>query len=208
MKIQLALDMFELEEAVEAAEKLKELVQIIEVGTPLVLKEGRNGIKRIREAFPKHEILADYKIMDAGALEASVAFEAGADIVTVCGAANTATIKGAVEKAAEYGKKIMIDMIEVSDFKTRVKELDCLGAEYLQVHTAFDGRAGKTPIAELICAKKNIKNSQIAVAGGIGLDTISVIMQQTPNLIVVGSGVFNAENPYQTLKQIINKTGV
>ena len=42
-------------------------------------------VRRIKERFPCLEVLCDTKIMDAGAYEARLAFEAGADYVTVLG---------------------------------------------------------------------------------------------------------------------------
>jgi 3-hexulose-6-phosphate synthase len=44
------------------------------------------------------------KIADTGALEAEIAFKAGADL-TVMGAVDDETIKGAVEAAKKYGRR-------------------------------------------------------------------------------------------------------
>ena len=157
MKIQLALDTFELDVAIEVARELEDLVQVLEIGTPLVLKEGRRGIEKMRAAFPCHEILADYKIMDAGDLEAAVAFQAGASIVTVLAAANPATIRAAIDQAQRDGGKVMIDMIEAKNFADSVVQMDAFGAAYVQVHTAFDGRGDKSPLDELVTAKRLLK---------------------------------------------------
>lgn len=203
MKIQLALDMFELEDAIAFARELQDVVQIMEVGTPLVLKEGRRGIEAMKNAFPEHVILADYKLMDAGAFEAEIGFRAGADIVTVCGAANDSTLRGAMEAAERYGKEIMVDMLEVKALKARIQEADSFGAEYIQVHTAFDGRAGKDPVKDLIMMKQYLTHSKAAVAGGIGMDTIRQVAEQSPEIIVIGSSVTLSPRPREQLLAIL-----
>ncbi|PNB39561.1 3-hexulose-6-phosphate synthase, partial [Pseudomonas sp. GW456-E7] len=80
------------------------------------------------------KVLADLKIMDAGGYEIMKASEAGADIITVLGATDDATIKGAVEEAKKQKKKILVDMINVKDIESRAKEIDALGVDYICVH--------------------------------------------------------------------------
>ena len=74
MKLQLALDLVNIPEAIEV-------------------------VREVQEAFPNLTVLADLKIMDAAGYEVMKASEAGADIVTILGAAEDASIKGAVEEA-------------------------------------------------------------------------------------------------------------
>lgn len=202
MTYQIALDTFTLEEAVRKAEILKEYVQVFEIGTPLVLRMGQEAIRQMRRHFPEHDILADYKMMDAGDYEAHIAFEAGASIVTVCGAANPDTVKNAIRQAKEDGAKVMIDMIAVGDLEERLMELDELGAEYIQVHTAFDGRGDKTPVRQLRTAKQILKKTKCAVAGGIGVQNIREIAALRPDHIVLGSRLFAAEDLCEEMKKI------
>jgi 3-hexulose-6-phosphate synthase len=203
MKFQLALDVFETAHAISAAEELGDLFHILEIGTPLILKEGYYVIKEIRKCFPHHDILADYKMMDAGSCEAHIAFEAGASIVTVCGCANSVTIREAVEQARRDGGQVSIDMIEVKDFEKYIAVYDLLGADYIQVHVASDGRGSKSPLKELVIAKRVLKKTKCAVAGGIGEDNIAEISKNKPDLIVIGSKVMKAPDRRATMLKII-----
>ena len=119
MELQLAMDLFSLEDAVAMAQRLQADADIIEIGTPLLMREGIRAIRIMQESCPKCRILADCKIMDAGGLEAEMAFSAGADIVTVCGAASDATIEAALGAARQAGKQILVDLIAVKDLETR-----------------------------------------------------------------------------------------
>lgn len=199
---QIALDTFSLEEAVQKARILADQVQVLEIGTPLVLKEGQRAIRRMREQFPHHDILADYKMMDAGDYEAHIAFEAGASIVTVCGAANLATVQNAIKQAKADGAKVMIDMIAVRDLEEKLAVYDGLGADYIQVHTAFDGRGEQSPLEQLIMAKRILKKTKCAVAGGIGLHNIKELAAVRPDHIVLGSRLFAARNLQDEMRKI------
>ena len=56
--------------------------------------------------------------------EVSQAIKFGADVVTILGVAEDASIKGAVEEAHKHGKQLLVDMIAVQDLEKRAKELD------------------------------------------------------------------------------------
>lgn len=71
MKLQLALDELTLPEAMVFMDKVVDDVDIIEVGTPFLIREGVNAIKAIKEKYPHKEVLADAKIMDAAILNRS-----------------------------------------------------------------------------------------------------------------------------------------
>lgn len=196
MKLQAALDTLTIEQCNELLSKTEGIVDIAEVGTPFVIEQGMVPVKVFNEKFSGIEVLADAKIMDAGEFEADKCFEAGADIVTVLGVSNNATIEGVVRSAKRYGRKVMVDMIEVKDLATRTQEVDQLGVDYICVHTAFDVQAtGKDPLDELKVVNKVIKNAKSAVAGGVKLTTIDAIVEEGAEIIVAGGAICNAEDP-------------
>jgi 3-hexulose-6-phosphate synthase len=195
MKLQLALDLVNIPEAKEVVNEVQEYVEIVEIGTPVVINEGLRAVKEIKEAFPSLQVLADLKIMDAGAYEVMKASEAGADIITVLGATDDATIKGAVEEAKKQGTQILVDMINVKDLEQRAYEVDALGVDYICVHTGYDLQAaGENPFEQLQAIKRVVKNAKTAVAGGIKLDTLPEVVQSQPDLVIVGGGITGQED--------------
>lgn len=72
MKLQLATDELTLPEAMVFMDKVVDDVDIIEVGTPFLIREGVNAIKAIKEKYPHKEVLADAKIMDGGHFESQL----------------------------------------------------------------------------------------------------------------------------------------
>ncbi|WP_337020594.1 orotidine 5'-phosphate decarboxylase / HUMPS family protein, partial [Oceanobacillus massiliensis] len=139
------------------------------------------------------------------------ASQAGADIITILGQAEDASIKGAVEEAKKQGKQILVDMIAVKDIQTRAKELDELGADYICVHTGYDLQAeGKDSFEDLRSIKSVVKNAKIAIAGGIKLETLPEVIKAQPDLIIVGGGITGKENKKEVAAQMqqLIKAGV
>lgn len=206
MKLQLALDVFDLKDALSLAEKVKDFVDIIEIGTPFVLESGMDAVKRFRQKFPDKEILADIKIMDAGKLEASAAFRAGADYVTVLAVTDLLTMKECVFTANEFGKKIVADLICVSDISAKILELEELGVHGIAVHTGVDQqKAGRTPLDDLRAVKSCAKAAEISVAGGIDLETIPDYAALAPDIVIVGGAIGSAADPAEAAKAIYAK---
>ncbi|MEV4649659.1 orotidine 5'-phosphate decarboxylase / HUMPS family protein, partial [Saccharopolyspora sp. NPDC049357] len=69
MKLQVALDVATLEDALTLARQTAEHVDILELGTPLIKSEGLDAIKAIKAAHPDKLVFADMKTADAGELE-------------------------------------------------------------------------------------------------------------------------------------------
>ncbi|MCF8888648.1 MULTISPECIES: 3-hexulose-6-phosphate synthase [Priestia] len=209
MELQLALDLVNISEAKEVVQEVQEYIDIVEIGTPVVINEGLKAVKEIKEAFPSLKVLADLKIMDAGAYEVMKASEAGASIITILGATDDSTIKGAVEEAKKQGTQILVDMINVKNLEQRAKEVDALGVDYICVHTGYDLQAeGETPFDHLQTIKRVVKNAKTAVAGGIKLNTLPEIVQSQPDLVIVGGGITSEKdkrNVAEEMKKVVKQ---
>ncbi|HEC4209371.1 TPA: 3-hexulose-6-phosphate synthase [Staphylococcus aureus] len=204
MELQLAIDLLNKEDAAELANKVKDYVDIVEIGTPIIYNEGLPAVKHMADNISNVKVLADMKIkiMDAADYEVSQAIKFGADVITILGVAEDASIKAAIEEAHKNNKQLLVDMIAVQDLEKRAKELDEMGADYIAVHTGYDLQAeGQSPLESLRTVKSVIKNSKVAVAGGIKPDTIKEIVAESPDLVIVGGGIANADDPVEAAKQ-------
>lgn len=203
MKLQLALDSNNSQEAKRLLEKVSDLVDIVEVGTPLLMKEGVKVVTEIKDAHPQLEMLADLKIMDAGDIEARIGFEAGADIVTVLGVAHDVTIRRAVDQARTLSKQVMIDLIAVGDIQTRINQLDAIAPDYCCVHTAFDLQdRGMDPLREIQLVQSALKRAKMAVAGGINPEILPNIIVYRPAVVIVGGFITNHPDPRRAALEI------
>lgn len=203
MKLQLALDILTLPQALELTETLRDAVDRIEIGTPFLLEYGMEAVRRFRARFPEKELLADTKIMDAGALEAGSAFRAGADFVTVLALADDDTISSCVKAANEAGKQVIADLICVSDLAEKAVRLEALGVHGLAVHTGVDQqKKGRTPLADLRTLRAHSRKAEISVAGGISRLTAAEYCAEKPDVLIVGGGIVSAADPAGEAKVI------
>ncbi|MFN8372658.1 MAG: 3-hexulose-6-phosphate synthase [Anaerolineae bacterium] len=205
MKLQLALD-GELADSLALLQQVHPYLDIAEIGTPLLYREGVGAVRQLRQRFPALPLLADLKIMDAGAEEAAIAFEAGADLVTVLAVAHDSTIAGAVKAARRYGRQVLADMMQVPDMAARAWQLLALGCDYLCVHTAFDQQSThETPLAHLRELRQQFPVGPLAAAGGIKLETLDAVLALRPEIVVVGGAITRAANPPQAARAIYER---
>lgn len=202
-ELQIALDVKSLDESIEIVKECEDYIDIIEFGTPLAYKYGRKGITKLKEIFNDKKILADFKIMDAGAFETRIALDAGADIVTVLAVSDNQTIEDSLREVKKDGKELLVDLICVDDLEERVKYLESIGVDYICVHTGTDvQKKGASPLDDLIKVKSLVKNTKVSVAGGVKLETLEEINAQNPDIIIVGGGLVNSATPKETAKKM------
>tara|TARA_B100000686_G_scaffold160272_1_gene167882 strand:- start:193 stop:831 length:639 start_codon:yes stop_codon:yes gene_type:complete len=205
MKLQVAFDLLSSDEVINFLEKNVDLIDIVEIGTPLIIKEGVDSVAKIKNKFPKQTILADLKIMDAGLLEAQIGFDAGADIITVLGLASKKTLSSVKQTAVKNRKKVMVDMInhpypekkwnELIDMELEI-DLCCL-------HTANDDtQDGGTPLNDLERFYNLHGGENIAVAGGINPNMIRKINSFHPEIVIVGGYISNSRNHRDAMVEI------
>lgn len=115
-----------------------------------MIDAGREAVRQIKKSYPELEVLCDAKIMDAGAYEAQLAYDAGAEYVTVLGITDSLTIKGCVEQAKKQQRQVMVDLICVQNYAERIPAIEALGVDIIAVHTGADQQhVGRTPLEDL-----------------------------------------------------------
>lgn len=188
--VQVSLDLMTIEDAMPVAETaVRAGVDYLEAGTPLILGEGLRCVKALRQAFPKHPIVADLKTMDAGYLEAEMMFKAGATHVVVMGVAHPATIAGAVRAGKDYGGKVMGDIMIHPNKPACARMMQDLGVDYIIVHTGLDERnaeKGKSPLDDLagVVAAVSIP---VQAVGGLSLEQAVQMPKLGAPLVVIGA---------------------
>ena len=194
MKLQLALDQVSLEQAIQIVDQTQDLIDIAEIGTPLVIKDGLAAVTAMKRSFPALTVVADVKIIDGGAYESRIAFESGADIVTVLGLAHEVTVREAVGEAQKHGGSIMVDLLGIEDVPGGIARAEAMGAQYVCIHTASDlAAAARNTLRGLEEAGEALRRSRMAVAGGITLEAVEQILRLKPELrpeiLIVGGAI-------------------
>ncbi|WP_291099794.1 MULTISPECIES: 3-hexulose-6-phosphate synthase [unclassified Flavobacterium] len=201
-KLQVAIDLLTTEAALELAGKVAPYVDIIELGTPLIKAEGLSVVTAMKKAFPNKLIFADMKTADTGALEAEIAFKAGADLVTVMGTVDDATIKGAVEAAKKYGKKVVVDTIGVKDRVKRAQEVIFFGVAFVELHAGLDEQALPGYSVQTLINEGKQAKVPFSIAGGVTIDTIKEVVAAGAEVAVAGGAIYGATDPAAAAKAL------
>src|SRR5712671_3525830 len=141
--VQISLDLIEIPEALKTARAAMDAgVDWLEVGTPLIIAEGMNGVKALRKRFPDVPIVADLKTMDGGYLEAEMMAKAGATHIVVMARAHEETLKCVVKAGKDLGVKVMGDNLGCPDMVAGAKLIEDVGCDYVIHHIGYDERRG------------------------------------------------------------------
>ena len=194
--LQVALDLMQLNRSIVIAhEAVDGGADWIEAGTPLIKSEGAEAIRALRREFPNRKIIADTKTMDVGSFEVEIMAKAGADIVTVLGLADDATIEEAVMAGRKYGAEIMVDMINVPDRVQRAKEVEKLGAAYICMHMGIDTQMrGEEPPIDVLRKIVDAVSIPVAVAGGITAENAGEYVEAGATDVIVGGAIIKTED--------------
>ena len=196
--LQCALDYISLPPALAMALQVAPEVDILEIGTPLCKAAGLDAIRFVREVLPDKLILADFKSPDVGGLEAKMAFDAGADMMTVIGGAALATVESALEAARAAGKEMLMELTGVRDIIARAEEWRQIGVERMVYHRGWDEQAfnrqwvdeDRRTIQQLIDM-----GFKVTVTGGITKDTLAFFQPLDVSVVICGRGIREAVDP-------------
>lgn len=192
MQLQFAIDTITTDAALKLAAAAAPYVDILELGTPLIKSEGLSAVAAIKKAHPDKIVFADLKTMDAGELEADIAFKAGADLVTVLGTAGDSTIVGAVKAAQAHGKGIVVDLIGVADKPARAREVVALGATFVEVHAGLDEQAEEGFTFETLLRDGEASGVPFSIAGGVNAGSVASVQKSGAQVAVAGSAIYSA----------------
>lgn len=195
MKIQLAMDVTTTKEAIDLLEEVGDYIDIAEIGSPLVLCEGLHAVKEIRKRFPDKTLLVDSKIADAAYWMAGLAYDAGADIVTVMGAANDYTIMEFVRVAHEHGKLAEVDMMGVENVEKRAQELLDMNVDIIGMHASAEAlRPHEVHINKIRRMMSVVPKEKACVANSLTFETMERVLPYQPGIVVISSPILSADD--------------
>lgn len=201
----LALDVTNREEALKIAEDVREFVDAIKVGYPLILATGLDIIGELAEFAP---VIADFKVADipnTNRLICDQVLKAGADAVIVQGFTGRDSLDACIEVASEYGKNVFV-----------VSEMSHPGgAEFLQTAAeviakmaleagAFGLVAPATRPERVKEIRKIIGDKLTIISPGVGAQggKASDVIASGADWVIVGRSIYKAESPKEAAREI------
>lgn len=206
-QVQVALDFTDLDQAIRVAkEAVSAGVRWIETGTPLIKSEGIRAVKVLRKTFPEMTIIADMKTLDAGLIEATLGFGAGADIVSISALSHEKTILDSVSISEGYDGMIMADLLMSNDPIKLAQRLERLGVHLVCFHTGIDAQQADAAHPKIMPVRNLVRSLRIpvAVAGGVNPRRADQLVRAGAKIVIVGGWITGSKNPYRASKMVLN----
>ncbi|NLJ48567.1 MAG: hypothetical protein GX428_03135 [Candidatus Atribacteria bacterium] len=189
-------------------------VDIVEIGTPLIIRYGLSIVEQIKDWTKGNKVLfADTKIADAGRWETNEAISAGANMVSVLAGASFDTLEEVRDTTQFNQAKMVIDIIDLSlSDESKIKFINTLKPDYLCIHLATDVIKKGGSFLEFSSQFSNVFSRQLPLmaAGGIHSQNLMEILTHIqPAIVVAGSSITKASDPEleaQNMRRIIDET--
>jgi 3-dehydro-L-gulonate-6-phosphate decarboxylase len=197
-KLQLALDTYDLPSAVGPLQKAHAHLDVIEVGTILCLSEGMRAVRIIRSLFPAKTILADVRIVEAGSLISKLAFDAGADWVTVVSGATLTTAEVVAKEAQKHNGEVQIELID--GWKPEMARAWLgMGIRQVITHRSRDAEVN----GDLSWSERDFDEIRkladmgfkVTVTGGVKAADFPLFANVPVYIFIVGRGIYKADDP-------------
>ena len=195
MKVQLALDLIDEQQALDITRQVGRFCDIIEIGTSLLKLSGVGIVQKIRAICPDRHVFVDIKIIDGPEREATLMRSCRPDYYSMLACANDTAVVKVLEIAALTQSQVVFDLQSVADPVARCIRLQELGAKHVCVHkNAACGENLLEGLQEYIPIRERTDLS-VFVAGGIGLEGIGEVRKLLrPECVIIGSAILNASD--------------
>lgn len=201
--LQVALDHSDLPSAIKAIKTVGDVVDIIEVGTILLLQAGDQAVKCIRAMYPDKPLVADTKCADAGGTVAENVQKAGANFTTVICCATIPTMQAAAAKIDE----VQVELYGDWTYEQAQLWLDA-GISQAIYHQSRDALlAGETwGEKDLTKVQKLIDMGfRVSVTGGLDVDTLKLFEGMAVYTFITGRGITAANDPKQAANDFLDE---
>jgi len=201
--IQLALDDINFASSLRMAVIAGPYADVVEVGGPLCKCAGVAMLTAVREILPTKLLLADYKSPDAGAVEARMAHEHGANFVTVLGSAPTATIQSSLDYTLKHDDiETVMELTGVTNILEKAVLWHDIGVQRIVYHLGFDeehfNRTWSQSDLDII-GKLIEMGYKVTVTGGINYDLLPFFKDYDISIFICGRSIILADDPAKSI---------
>lgn len=196
--LQIALDTYDLPSALGPLQKAAAQIDVIEVGTILCLSEGMHAVRAIKSLFPDKVVLADVRIAEAGQIISRMAYDAGADWVSVVSGAAPSSFEVVLAEAKAQGRDMQIELSDGWTWEMAQKWAD-LGVQQVifkrsrdleaQGKLEWDSRSFDT------IHRLHDMGFKVTVTGGVKVSDIALFAGVPVYIFIAGRAIRGASDP-------------
>ncbi len=210
-RLQLALDKPDLPSALAPLQKAAGSIDVIEVGTVLCLAEGLRAVREIRALFPDKPVLADIRIAEAGKILSTMAFEAGASLVSVVAGASMSTVRQVVAVAREHGGEVQVELADEWYDPDKAQAWRDAGVDHVIVKRSRDREAagdlswGPADVARV--DELAGMGLAVTITGGVTPADLATFAGHPVSIVIAGRAIASAEDPLAAAREMQEAIG-
>ncbi|MEE9594491.1 MAG: bifunctional 5,6,7,8-tetrahydromethanopterin hydro-lyase/3-hexulose-6-phosphate synthase [Candidatus Hydrothermarchaeales archaeon] len=174
---------------------------IIKAGAPLIKRYGVEVCQKIHQIRPESVVIADMKTLDTGNLEARMAGDATADVITFSGRAPLKTMERFMEECLKVGALSLMDTINLPDPVEVINQLS-LKPDIVELQGIPDQKM----VQEI--KKACGGNALVAVASEIEVSNVKEALASGADILVVGEVITSVKNVHGVAMAFLNEMGV
>lgn len=209
-RLQFAIDTIDRSEALQLADNaVMGGVDILELGTPLLMRYGSGIISDFHAMFGDIPLYADAKVIDLPEPIIRPCLEFGASIVSVLLTASREVLIEASKIAYRYSKKIAYSSMgcPLRGLAQRAESI-AEGSHYVIAHGSGPISTAFSQMLEQAGALSGLGNRKLIMAGGIEASNVEEVLRFSPDIIIVGRGISCSKDPrteVSTIKSILGR---
>jgi len=198
MKLQLAFDNSSKEEFYSIMEQVKDVIDVVELGW-LGNHLGAIFIKEVKEKYPDIPLVWDQK--SATMFDCMPPVEYGADYVSIA-FCNGAVARAAVDLAHPKGIKVVGDLVHSACDGQAVLKFVEAGCDEISLFPFMSYEDHDVMPLKVVNVMKERYGFQVSVYGKLTVDNMRPVLEQKPDIIVIGGAIVKAKNPREEALKI------
>ncbi len=184
-------------------QKARDHIDVVEAGTILLYAEGMHAVRALRALYPEKILLADVRIAEAGSIIAKLAFDAGADWVSVVSGATLTTLEVVLKEANKQKKEVQLELIDGWTWDDAQVWRD-MGVSWVITHRSRDGEVAgnlswKARDFDEMRALSEM-GFKVSVAGGVKTGDLPRFEDVPVDLFTVGRAIREASDPAEAAR--------
>ena len=200
LAVALRSDNWQLAEGILKALPRKDAI-VIKAESPLIKRYGVEVCQKIHQIRPESIVIADMKTLDTGNLEARMAGDATADVISFSGRAPLKTQERFMEECQKVGALSYMDTINLPD---PVEVIDQLGIkpDIVELQSVPDKKLVKR--IKKACGGRAL----VAASGEFEVSEVGDVLASGADILVIGAPITGAEDVHEAAMAYLNALGV
>jgi len=193
--------MADLEEALRIAQQTAEYADALQLGSLLLMSNGKQAIFRFKEMFPSKELWVDSRLTDNWMSSIDMFASCGVKQISILAGISNKMIQQFSSAAHSQGLSVSLDLIASQSPEQSVFDAQTLDVDSIIYRNPMLKDDAVSMVERWASVKGNTQ-LPIYIAGNMALDAIDAIKEMSPYGLIVGNLITNASNPIEIVQKV------